>query len=77
MGHQPVGGSLSQDDFLRFVRTQFETFGVPYAAICFEITETAAIASFARATEFIHELKMLGCGFSLMISAAACRRSAT
>ena len=47
------GASLSQDDFMRFVRAQFETFGVPYAAICFEITETAAIASFARATEFI------------------------
>ena len=59
------GASLSEDDFLRFVRTQFETFGVPYAAICFEITETAAIASFARATQFIHELNMLGCGFAL------------
>jgi diguanylate cyclase (GGDEF)-like protein len=59
------GASLSEDDFLRFVRTQFETVGVPYAAICFEITETAAIASFARATQFIHELKMLGCGFAL------------
>ncbi|HVN35709.1 MAG TPA: amino acid permease [Casimicrobiaceae bacterium] len=59
------GASLGEDDFLRFVRTQFETVGVPYAAICFEITETAAIASFARATQFIHELKMLGCGFAL------------
>jgi EAL domain-containing protein (putative c-di-GMP-specific phosphodiesterase class I) len=59
------GASLSQDDFMRFVRAQFETFGVPYAAICFEITETAAIASFARATQFIHELKTLGCGFAL------------
>jgi len=59
------GASLSQEDFMRFVRTQFETFGVPYAAICFEITETAAIASFARATEFIQELKTLGCGFAL------------
>ena len=59
------GASLSEDDFLRFVRTQFEKAGVPYGAICFEITETAAIASFARATQFIHELKMLGCGFAL------------
>jgi len=59
------GASLGEDDFLRFVRTQFETIGVPYAAICFEITETAAIASFARATQFIDELKRLGCGFAL------------
>ena len=57
--------SLNEDDFLPFVRTQFESFGVPYEAVCFEITETAAIASFTRATRFIHELKMLGCGFSL------------
>ena len=59
------GASLSDDDFPRFVRTQFELSSVPYSAICFEVTETAAIASFARATKFIDELKMLGCGFSL------------
>jgi len=59
------GTSLGEDDFLAFVRSQFETFGVPPAAVCFEITETAAIASFARATHFIQELKRLGCGFAL------------
>ena len=59
------GASLGEDDFLGFVRSQFETFGVPHAAVCFEITETAAIASFARATHFIQELKRLGCGFAL------------
>ena len=59
------GASLGEDDFLDFVRSQFETFGVPPAAVCFEITETAAIASFARATHFIQELKRLGCGFAL------------
>ena len=59
------GASLGEDEFLDFVRTQFETFGVPHAAVCFEITETAAIASFARATHFIQGLKQLGCGFAL------------
>jgi diguanylate cyclase (GGDEF)-like protein len=59
------GASLGEDDFLRFVRSQFEAFGVPYAAVCFEITETAAIASFVRATQFIRELRLLGCGFAL------------
>jgi EAL domain-containing protein (putative c-di-GMP-specific phosphodiesterase class I) len=59
------GASLSQDDFLGFVRNQFEVYGVPHAAICFEITETAAIANLAKATHLIHELKALGCGFSL------------
>jgi EAL domain-containing protein (putative c-di-GMP-specific phosphodiesterase class I) len=59
------GASLSQDDFLAFVRNRFEVHGVPYGAICFEITETAAIANLAKATHLIHELKALGCGFSL------------
>ena len=59
------GASLSEDDFLDFVRTQFEVSGVPHSAICFEITETAAIANFDRATHLIRELKTLGCGFSL------------
>ncbi len=59
------GASLSDDDFLEFVRAQFDAFSVPHAAICFEITETAAIANLAKATHFIHQLKALGCGFSL------------
>jgi diguanylate cyclase (GGDEF)-like protein len=59
------GASLSDDDFLEFVRTQFDMSGVPHAAVCFEITETAAIANFAKAAHLIRELKTLGCGFSL------------
>jgi len=59
------GASLSEDDFLAFVRAQFDKFGVPHAAICFEITETAAIANLGKATHLMRELKALGCGFSL------------
>ncbi len=59
------GASLSEDDFLDFVRTQFIVSGMPHAAICFEITETAAIANLDKATHLIRELKALGCGFSL------------
>ena len=33
--------------------------------ICFEITETAAIASFSQANRFIQSLKELGCQFAL------------
>jgi EAL domain-containing protein (putative c-di-GMP-specific phosphodiesterase class I) len=59
------GASLSQDDFLAFVEKQFELYKVPHASICFEITETAAIANLDKATHLIRALKALGCGFSL------------
>jgi EAL domain-containing protein (putative c-di-GMP-specific phosphodiesterase class I) len=40
-------------------------YEVPGSVICFEITETAAIANIEVATRFIQELKLLGCRFSL------------
>ena len=39
--------------------------GLDAAKICFEITETAAIASFSQANRFIQALKELGCKFAL------------
>jgi len=59
------GASLGDEDFLHFVRGQFERWQIPYETVCFEITETAAIANFARAIEVMRELKAQGCGFSL------------
>ena len=44
---------------------QFKLTGMPHSAICFEITETAAIANFDKAAFLMRELKGLGCGFSL------------
>ena len=38
---------------------------VPHSAICFEITERAAIANLEKAKQFIQELRALGCTFSL------------
>ena len=59
------GSTLSDDDFLGFVRHQLEAYRVPPELICFEITETAAIANLARAIQFIREMKRLGCRFAL------------
>ncbi|MEA5465005.1 EAL domain-containing protein [Leptothoe sp. PORK10 BA2] len=59
------GTSLNDDQFLEFVQTQLIRFKVPPRNICFEITETAAIADFESATSFISQLKGLGCRFAL------------
>jgi EAL domain-containing protein (putative c-di-GMP-specific phosphodiesterase class I) len=59
------GASVGDDRFLEFVKEQFTRFTVPYQAICFEITETAAIARLDKATHFIQEMRELGCHFSL------------
>ena len=59
------GQSLTDDGFLPFVIQQFQHSGIDAEKICFEITETAAIASYAQASRFINALKELGCKFAL------------
>jgi diguanylate cyclase (GGDEF)-like protein/PAS domain S-box-containing protein len=60
------GQSLGDDKFLPFVIEQFARIDVDVASrICFEITETSAVASFSQANRFIRALKDLGCKFSL------------
>lgn len=59
------GQSLGDDKFLPFVIEQFQKSGIDASRICFEITETAAVANFSQANRFIQALKELGCKFSL------------
>jgi len=59
------GASIGDERFLDYVREQFAHFAVSPQSICFEITETAAIAKLDKATHFINQLKTLGCLFSL------------
>jgi diguanylate cyclase (GGDEF)-like protein/PAS domain S-box-containing protein len=59
------GQSLGDDKFLPFVIDQFQRSGLDASKICFEITETAAVASFSQANRFIQALKELGCKFAL------------
>ncbi len=59
------GQSLADTKFLPFVIEHLERSGLDAKRICFEITETSAIASFSQANRFIRALKQLGCQFSL------------
>jgi diguanylate cyclase (GGDEF)-like protein len=59
------GQSLADEKFLPFVVEQFQHSGLDGRLICFEITETAAIASYSQANRFIHALKEIGCRFAL------------
>ncbi|MEM7612991.1 MAG: EAL domain-containing protein [Pseudomonadota bacterium] len=59
------GQSLGDEKFLPFVIEQFQTSGIAPDKVCFEITETAAIASYSQANRFINALKELGCKFAL------------
>ena len=59
------GTSIGDERFLEFVREQFRRYVMPPRSVCFEITETAAIANFDKAARFFGEMKSLGCLFSL------------
>ena len=59
------GASIGDERILEFVREQFRKFVMPPRSVCFEITETAAIANFDKAARFFGEMKSLGCLFSL------------
>jgi EAL domain-containing protein (putative c-di-GMP-specific phosphodiesterase class I) len=59
------GATLGDEAALQFVMEQFAQHGITCASICFEVTETAAISIIAKAARFMHELRKLGCKFSL------------
>jgi diguanylate cyclase (GGDEF)-like protein/PAS domain S-box-containing protein len=59
------GNSLNDERFLDFLINELQTHDLSPSAVCFEITETAAIANLANVVHFMRELKMRGCLFSL------------
>ncbi|SUU87278.1 PAS domain S-box-containing protein/diguanylate cyclase (GGDEF)-like protein [Aminobacter aminovorans] len=59
------GTSFGDDSFADFVLEQFARTGISPDTICFEITETSAIADLDRAARFITTLQEHGCRFSL------------
>lgn len=59
------GHSLSDEEFLSFVVEEFRNSEIRPDSVCFEITETAAIANLVHAVRFISTLRDRGCQFSL------------
>lgn len=59
------GQSLSDERFLAFVVDQLHQNSISPENICFEITETAAIADLTHVKRFISVLKSMGCRFAL------------
>ncbi|ORU93206.1 MAG: hypothetical protein A6F71_08905 [Cycloclasticus sp. symbiont of Poecilosclerida sp. M] len=50
---------------MEFIESQFEVHQINPSSICFEITETSAIANLTAAHAFIISLKDMGCEFAL------------
>ncbi len=57
--------SIGDDHFLEFVIQQLADSRVDAGQVCFEITETVAIANWSRAQHFVKVLQDLGCQFAL------------
>lgn len=59
------GQSLNKPEILDYIVEQIMTTELKADRLCFEITETAAIANLSVAIKFISTLKVLGCRFAL------------
>jgi len=59
------GASLSDERFRQALRATLQQRRLPPGVLCFEITETAAVANLSKVVQFIEEVKALGCLFSL------------
>lgn len=57
--------SLAAADLIEHLRDRLPRCALPPSALCFEITETAAIADMQLAQRFIREMRALGCRFAL------------
>jgi len=57
--------TLNDEQFLDFVVAELAEADLAPGALCFELTEAAAMTSLAAATHFIRELRGRGCRFSL------------
>ncbi|MEH1916730.1 MAG: EAL domain-containing protein [Nostoc sp.] len=59
------GSSINDERFIDFLYEQFTLYSISPQSICFEITETVAIANLGKAKHFIQSLQQMGCRFAL------------
>jgi diguanylate cyclase (GGDEF)-like protein len=59
------GQSVGDPELQSFILQMFESSGVDTILVCFEVTETVAIANFSTANDFITQLRARGCRFAL------------
>jgi diguanylate cyclase (GGDEF)-like protein/PAS domain S-box-containing protein len=59
------GTSLNDERFLEYLITELGNLELTEGSVCFEITETAAIANLGNVVHFMRELKTRGCRFAL------------
>ncbi len=59
------GQSLKDDAFTDFLEAQITASGISPAALCFELTENAAVGNLAHAETLMRRLRRLGCGIAL------------
>lgn len=59
------GPTMGDEAFPAFLLDQLRRAAVPPQRLCFEITETAAVANFSQAVALIQELRRLGCKVAL------------
>jgi len=59
------GATLGDETFLHFVQEALSRNNIPSQSICFEVTETTAIANLSHALSFIQHVKSLGCKVAL------------
>jgi diguanylate cyclase (GGDEF)-like protein/PAS domain S-box-containing protein len=59
------GASLGDERLADYIEAQQRLWAIPFARVCFEITETAAITNMRDAITLIERLRAQGCRFAL------------
>ena len=65
LGINLTGRSVTSDSFRQTLLKLIDQAPVPPASLCFEITETEAIARFSDARRLLEDLRRRGCGIAL------------